>query len=128
MLDIDIEDSNQIGESRDSKRNIPKNLFRVSREFGVIDDGTYELSIKPVEEFDTSIAYMDAYVVANVEESITQFQPLGYAALGLGVVLFVLGRRNRKNKKRKNKKRKNQKSNAKKQLPKLKWGRQTKDD
>ena len=128
MLDINIEDSNQIGESRDSKRNIPKNLFRVSREFGVIDDGTYELSIKPVEEFDTSIAYMDAYVVANVEESITQFQPLGYAALGLGVVLFVLGRRNRKNKKRKNKKRKNQKSNAKKQLPKLKWGRQTKDD
>lgn len=124
VLDINIEDSNQIGESRDSKRNIPENLFRVSQDFGVIDNGTYELSVKPVEKFDTSIAYMDAYIVANVEEPITQFQPLGFAALGLGVVLFVLGRRKRKNKKHKADIHKQRQKHKQKH----KWGRQAKDD
>jgi|GEM_PF-3218086 len=128
-LDINIEDSNLIGESRDSKRAIPENLFRVSQDFGIVDNGTYTVSVKPVEEFDTSIAYMDVYVVANVEEPATQFQPLGYAALGLGVVLFVLGRSRKRRKKSKNRVAKKQASNHKtKNKPEQKWGRQAKDD
>lgn len=122
VLDINIDDSNQIGDSRDSKRDVPETLFRVSQDFGVIDNGTYELSVKPVEGFDISIAYMDAYIVANVEEPKTQFQTLGYAALGLGGLIFALGRRNRKSKKGKGKKRK-----EKKPTQKYKWGRQPKE-
>lgn len=121
-LDIRVRDSDETDTSSNTTRNIPKTLFRVSQDFGIIDDGTYTLSVKPVEDFDTSIGYMDAYVVANVEETATQFQPLGFAALGLGVVLFVLGRRRKKSKKRSANKQ------SVKQQSKHKWGRQAKDD
>lgn len=118
VLDINIDDTNQIGESRDSKKDIPEILFRVSKEFGVIDNGTYELSVVPQEKFDTSIAYMDAYVVANVEEPARDYLPIAFVLIGVGMALFTIGRRKRKSKKAKH--------HAVKKV-KQRWGRQPKD-
>lgn len=122
-LSISIYDSNLDSQGGTVNELTQTNLFEVSSEFGIIDNDLYELDIIPGQKARGLTAYLDAIIMSNVEEPSTQFQPLGFAALGLGVVLFVLGRRRRKANKHSAKSAKEPKEKSK-----HKWGRQSKDD
>lgn len=130
-LSISIYDSNLDTQGGTRNEMTQTNLFEVSSEFGVIDDNLYEIAIQPGEKARGLTAYLDAIIMSNVEEPSTQFQPLGFAALGLGVVMFILGRRRRKSKKQSAKGSNEPKHNPKhnpKNNQGHKWGRQSKDD
>ncbi|MFK7903143.1 MAG: hypothetical protein AB8B49_09920 [Nitratireductor sp.] len=114
-IDISIYNSNTDSEGGIRNDRVKESLFKVSNEFGIVDNGLYTLTITPQANAGGLVEYLDVIVVSKVQDSSAQLQPIGFALLGMGLVFFVIGRARKKRKQKAAKK------------PKYKWGRQEED-
>lgn len=72
------------------------NVWRVSPELGVLEDGNYKLKITNASELGNLLEYLDVTLVANVEQVSTDYRPIGFGMVGAGILLFSLFRKKRR--------------------------------